>query len=288
MEKRTLGRTDLPVTVLAYGAMEIRKSQAEGVSDDEAERILNAVLDAGINFIDTAPDYGLSEQRIGKFISNRRTEYYLATKCGCNIDRDPGEPPHVWTRDRLLQNIETSLQRMKTDYVDIWQIHNADPAQVEAGDLLEVMEDVKRQGKVRHVAISSTLPHIDTYITFGAFDSYQIPYSALQREEEDSITRAADAGAGTIIRGGVAQGEPGAGRGSAERWDVWEKTRLDELRDDGESRSAFLLRFTISHPDMHTTIVGTKNPDHLAENIKAIEAGNLPAEVYAEAKKRLS
>lgn len=290
METRTLGRTGLDVTVLGYGAMAVRRTPEEGLSDDDAGQVLGAVLDEGINFVDTAPDYGLSEERIGKHISHRRAEYYLATKCGCNVPREVGEhiPSHIWNRETLLRNIELSLKRLKTDYVDIWQLHNAGVSDVEQGDLLQVMEDVKKQGKVRHVSISSTLPQIMTYVERGCFDTYQIPYSALQRDEEASITAAAESGAGTIIRGGVAKGEPGGDLATHDRWRTWTAAGLDDLRGEGESRSAFLLRFTISHPHMHTTIVGTQNLDHLAENLRAAEAGRLAADVYKEAKRRLS
>lgn len=293
MQKRTLGRTGLNVTVLGHGAMEIRGPRIWGgrpVTDDEAARILNAVLDAGINFIDTAWDYGLSEELIGKHISHRRDAFYLATKCGCSfVDKgDHDETPHIWTRDNLLHNIQTSLRRMKTDYVDIWQLHNPTPEDVTGGGLLKVMEDVKRQGKVRHIAISSTLPHLPTFLSWDVFDSFQIPYSGLERKHENAIGQVAAAGAGTIIRGGVAKGEPGAGVGSSQRWQVFEQADLDPLRETGESRSAFLLRFTISHPGVHTTIVGTKNPDHLRENVAAAGRGPLPAQVYEEAKRRLA
>ncbi len=287
MLKRRLGKTSLEVTVLGYGAMELRNEEAP--TDEQATRLLNAVLDAGINIIDTSPDYGLSEQRIGEAIAHRRDEYFLATKCGCNVPRadDEDAPRHVWTRSQLLHNIELSLQRMKTDHVDIWQLHNAGTDDVHEGELLEVMDQVKQQGKVRHVSISSTLPHISTFIDQGGFESYQIAYSALQRGEENSITAAAESGAGTIIRGGVAKGEPDDGLRSNDAWRIWDKADLDELRGDGESRTAFLLRFTITHPHMHTTIVGTKNPAHLAENLRALDAGPLPSDVYEQAKWRL-
>ena len=102
------------------------------------------------------------------------------------------------------------------------------------------------------------------------------------------ITAAAQSGAGTIIRGGVARGAPEeAGLGNRDRWARWAQAGLDELRAPEESRTAFLLRFTVTHPDTDTTIVGTMNPDHLAENLRAAEAGPLPPEVYAEAKRRL-
>ena len=292
MEKRNLGNTGLEVTLLGHGTTEIRGSRSwngRSVSDDEAERILHAVLDAGINLLDTAPDYGLSEAYIGRYISHRRDEYYLASKCGCTIvaNEDHDDYPHVWTRATLMHNIETSLQRMKTDYIDLWQPHNPPPGPFQAEALVEVMQRVVQQGKVRHIGISTTLPDIETFIDWGVFESFQIPYSALERREEHSISAAAAAGAGTIIRGGVAQGEPGAGRGKTETWTAWEKAQLDELRGAGESPTAFLLRFTISHPDMDTTIVATKNPAHLAENLQAVAAGPLPRELYAEAKRRL-
>ena len=89
LTKRTLGRTGLEVTDLAYGAMEVRGSRIWGgrpVSEEQAETILNAVLDSGINFIDTSNDYGRSEEFIGKYISHRRDQYYLATKCGCTVE----------------------------------------------------------------------------------------------------------------------------------------------------------------------------------------------------------
>jgi len=293
MEKRTLGKTNLSVSVLGHGAMEIRGPRIWGgrpVTDDEARIILNAVLDAGINFIDTAWDYGLSEEYIGKFIAHRRSEYVLATKCGCTwVDKgDHDETPHVWTRDNLRHNIETSLKRMKTDYIDIWQLHNPSPEQVEQEDLVAFMDEVKKEGKVRHVAISSTLPHLPVFLKWGVFETYQIPYSALERTHEDIIGQVAKAGCGVIVRGGIARGEPGEGLGGQDRWKKFEEAKLDELLAPGESRTTFLMRYTISHPGLHTTIVGTKKPEHLAENIKAVQAGSLSPDVYAEAKRRLT
>jgi aryl-alcohol dehydrogenase-like predicted oxidoreductase len=290
---RPLGRTGLNVTQLGFGAMEIRGPRIWGgrpVTEEQAETILNAVLDAGINFIDTSNDYGRSEEFIGKYIGRRRNEFTVATKCGCKVtnrDAQTDDTPHEWTRENLFRGLHESLERMKTDYIDIMQLHNPSVEQVEQGDLVAVLQEMKRQGKVRWIGCSSTLPHITTYISSGAFDTYQIPYSALERQHENVITQTAQAGAGIIDRGGVARGEPGVGHGHEDRWKKFEAANLDELRAPGESRSAFLLRFLISHPDIHTTIVGTLNPDHLRENVAIAQKGPLPADVYAEAKRRL-
>ena len=293
MEKRVFGRTGLELTVLGHGAMEIRGRRiwnGRPVEDSEAESILNAVLDSGINFVDTAYDYGRSEEYIGRYISHRRSEYILATKCGCTLEDkgDHDDTPHVWTKENLLHNIETSLKRMKTDYVDIWQLHNPSVEQVSEGQLLEVMDEVRAAGKARFISISSTFPHLSTFIDWKKFASFQIPYSGLERRHENAISAAAESGAGVIVRGGVARGEPGHGLGADDKWAIWKKAGLDELLEEGETPTAFLLRFTISHPGMHTTIVGTKNPEHLAENVRIAEKGALPDEVYEEAKRRLT
>jgi len=196
-----LGRTGLEVTVLGYGAMEIRGPRiwsGRDLTDDQADRILNAVLDAGINFIDTAYDYGRSEEYIGRFISRRRDEYYLATKCGCTVvdAGDHDETPHVWTRENITARLEESLRRMKTDYVDLLQLHNPSVEQVEQGDLVQVLKDLQAAGKTRWIGCSATLPHLATYVEWGVFDAFQIPYSALERRHEGWISRAAEAGAG--------------------------------------------------------------------------------------------
>lgn len=288
-----LGRTGLEVTRLGFGAMEIRGSRIWGgrpVTDDQAQAILNAVLDEGVNFIDTANDYGRSEELIGKFIAHRRQEYYLATKCGCKVtyrDEHADDTPHVWTRENLFRGLHESLERMKTDVIDIMQLHNPPVEETEKDNLVDALKEMQKQGKVRFISISTTLPHLPTYLEWGVFDTFQIPYSALERTHEEWISRSAEAGIGTIIRGGVARGEYGVGLGSQERWQKYEEAGLDALRQPGESRTAFLLRFTLTHPHVHTTIVGTLHPSHLRENIAAVQKGPLAADVYAEAKRRL-
>lgn len=293
IEKRPFGRSGLEVTALGYGAMEIRGPRIWGgrpVTEEQAETILNAVLDSGITFIDTANDYGRSEEFIGRFISSRREEFFLATKCGCTVvrkDESTDETPHVWTRDNLLRGIDESLARMRTNFVDLLQLHNPSVEQTEQNGLVAVLEEIRDSGRARLIGCSSTAPHLDTYISWGVFDAFQIPYSALERRHENAIARAHEAGAGVIVRGGVARGEPGVGLGGEDRWKKWEDARLDELLSPGETRTQWLLRFTLNHPGMSTNIVGTLNPDHLRENVQAAEMGPLPDDVYQEAKRRL-
>jgi aryl-alcohol dehydrogenase-like predicted oxidoreductase len=294
LERRVLGRTGLSVSVLGYGAMELRGDGVgprPPVAPADADRILNAVLDAGINLVDTSPDYGESEEHIGRAISHRRDEFVLASKCGCPLDPPYGAPrplPHVYTRENIVAAVERSLRRMRTDRLDVLQFHISPSKEVLDEDgAIETLVELREQGKIRFIGSSSTLPNLVDHIEMGAFDEFQIPYSALQREHEDVMTRAADAGAGIVVRGGVARGEPGEGQGSAKTWRLWDAAGLDDLLG-GMSRTDFMMRFTISHPALSTTIVGTVNPEHLARNVATATEGPLPAPVYEEAKRRLA
>jgi aryl-alcohol dehydrogenase-like predicted oxidoreductase len=278
---RTLGRTGLQVTQLGYGAMELRGSpRGRPIDDAQAEAVLKAVLSSGINYIDTSIDYGLSEERIGRFIGGRRPEYFLASKCGCAVVPKPpanasGPQPHVFTRENVIAGVEQSLRRLQTDYLDVVQFH-ASPtaATLEDHGALEALLELQRQGKVRFIGMSGTLPNLPEQIDMGVFDVFQIPYSAVQSEHEALISRAAAAGAGTVIRGGAAKGTA-------------EPDGVEDLLE-GASATEFILRLTLSHPDLHTTIVGTANVDHLQANLAAARKGPLPADVVAEAKRRLA
>ncbi len=307
LPKTTLGRTGLEVTKLGYGAMELRGGRGRRtrpLAAEAAQALLNGVLDAGITFIDTSPDYGQSEELIGEHISQRRDEFTLASKCGCPVDVTPPaagqRPPHVFTRENVRAGVEQSLRRMKTDHLDLVQFHISPSQQVlEENDAVESLRELQSEGKIRFLGMSGTLPHLTDHIAMGVFDAFQIPYSALERQHEQSISDAAKAGAGTIIRGGVARGIPAAENLDLERLpeffrqafkrrrDLWDDAKLDELLGD-MTRMEFMLRFTISHPDMSTTIVGTANPAHLADNVAAAKKGPLPDDVYADAKRRLA
>jgi aryl-alcohol dehydrogenase-like predicted oxidoreductase len=293
--RRTLGRTGLEVSTLGFGAMELR-GQPTGpeISDEDAGTLLNTVLDEGINFIDTSIDYGRSEELIGMFLAHRRSEYVLASKCGCVPDAPQGSE-HVHTAENIRRGVEHSLRTLNTDHLDLVQFHRSlTREEFETEGALEEVLVLRDEGKVRFVGVSAVLPNLHEQIDMGVFDAFQIPYSALQRDHEGVITRAADAGMGIIIRGGVARGAPEDWEGrryymvsNETMRDYWERARLDELLD-GVSRTAFMLRFTLSNPDLDTTIVGTSSIEHLQRNLAAAAAGPLPDDLLSEAKNRLT
>lgn len=292
MIKKTLGRTGLEVTQLGYGSMGQRGPRTWGVrvvSEEAAEVFLNRVLDAGINFIDTSPDYGISEERIGKYISSRRDEFYLATKCGCVYTQHENhlEIDHVWKKDVLERNLTTSLERLQTGHIDLLQFHGGDAETLQREGLIDALLKFRDQGLIRFIGMSNKIPNLVALIDLGVFDTFQIPYSCLAPEHGDLITRAAESGAGIIIRGGIAHGGPDAEIQRPALNDVWTQARLDELLPDGMSRAELILRYTLTHPHCHTTIVGTCDDDHLSANLAAAERGPLPDELYANVAERV-
>ena len=288
---RTLGRTGADVTILSYGAMELRgRPRGPEIADEDAGRLLNAVLDGGINLIDTSPDYGRSEELIGSYIGHRRDEFFLASKCGCPLELPADAPPpypHDYSPGNVRADVEQSLRRLRTDRLDLVQVHmSPSKATLEENHTVETLKDLQAEGKVRFIGMSGILPNLPDHIAMGVFDVFQIPYSAVQRDHEELITEAADAGAGTFIRGGAARGaasedknwqtgplsqDPGVGQRN------WETSGIaDLLSEAGMSNMEFVLRFTLSHPGLSTTIVGTSNPAHLASNIAVAERGRFP------------
>jgi aryl-alcohol dehydrogenase-like predicted oxidoreductase len=302
MQTRRLGRTGADVTILGYGAMELRGvAHASAIVDSAAGRLLNEVLDGGINLIDTSIDYGRSEELIGRYLGHRREEYFLASKCGCLLGSPPAgaKPPfpHDWSAANVRAGIEQSLRRLDTDHLDLVQVHmSPSRAQMEAGQTIETLMAMRDEGKTRFIGMSGILPNLPDHIAMGIFDVFQIPYSVVQREHEDLITAAAQAGAGTLIRGGVARGGPAEDKSWAQRplglppgegQRRWDSAALDDVLG-GMPRHEFVLRFTLSHPDLSSTIVGTSNPEHLRANLAIAAKGPLPADLYEQVKKQLS
>ena len=302
IQTRTLGRTGADVTILGYGAMELRGlPRGPEIDDDSAGRLLNAVLDGGINLIDTSPDYGRSEELIGRYLGHRRDEFFLASKCGCLLELPTDVPPpypHDYSPENIRADVEQSLRRLRTDRLDLVQVHmSPSRSQLEENHTVETLNELRAEGKVRFIGMSGILPNLPEHIAMNAFDVFQIPYSAVQREHEDLVTEAAGKGAGTLIRGGAARGAPSeeknwrtgplsqpAGVGQRN----WEASGIEDLLgESGLTRMEFVLRFTLSHPGLSSTIVGTSDIAHLDGNIAIAERGPLPGDLYAEARKRL-
>jgi len=143
MEKRRLGKTDMDVSVLGFGGSEIGYEHA---APETVAELLNSALDAGLNVIDTAECYYNSEELVGQAVSNRRKEFYLFTKCGHPHGMESGAN---WSRDSILKSIERSLERLKTDRLDLVQLHSCSESTLRKGEVIDALQTARERGHTR-------------------------------------------------------------------------------------------------------------------------------------------
>jgi hypothetical protein len=279
MEKRAFGQTDMQVSILGFGGAEIG---FEGASPETVERLLGSAIDAGLNVIDTAECYKTSEELIGRTMSHRRGDYYLFTKCGHASGLD-GED---WDPNMLEASIDRSLKRLRTDYVDLLQLHSCSKELLERGEVIEVLRKAKEAGKTRYIGYSGDREAALYAVRCGAFDSLQTTVNiADQQAIELTIPEAARRGMAVIAKRPVANAAWKTGRRPDNGyhqpyWERLQQLRYDFLQDDLETSVGTALRFTLSIPGVCTAIVGTSKPDRWAQNARQLEAGMLPADRY--------
>ena len=300
MKTRKLGRTDLEVSEIGFGALEIGRPWGLPIEGDfaipserDVEVLLDRLLELGINFIDTAPAYMLSEERLGRLLKHRRKELYLASKCGEYFDGY--ESRYDFSTAGTLQFIEASLKRLKTDYFDLVQIH-CGPDEVETirrGEALEGMLRAKRQGKARWVGASCEVDGARAALEMNAYDVLQLPYNLLCRSIEgndpsgDSVlSRAARLGVGIIAREPLARGKLTHKIRQAPDGDAAvQKARAFlanlEQRGVGTPLSQIAIQFVLRRPEVGMVLVGTRNARHLEDAVQAA-ARPLDTELLAE------
>lgn len=285
LERRKLGKTGLEVTVIGFGSLEIGRDWGLGSEDErkrpteeEAARVLHGVLDEGINLIDTARAYHLSEERIGNALAARRREFILATKCG-----EHSEEPKTYydfTYEAVRDSIDLSLRLLQTHYIDLMQIHfGPDPARVLAtGDTLRAMREAQDAGKIGFLGASPPPEIIDACIESGGFDVIQVDYNLIDRSAEALIKKAAEHDMGVLVRSGLARGalSPRILRtdDAVVRAQVEPLLRL--VDGDATRLPALAIAFLHNNPAVSSILVGSKRLDNIKANIQALHAGVEP------------
>ena len=300
MEYRTLGRTGVKVSAHCLGSMMF--GPWGNTDEDECVRMIHTALDAGINFVDTADVYseGRSEEIVGKALKGRRDQVVLATKVHGEMGKGPNEQGN--SRLWIMREVESSLRRLGTDHIDLYQIHRPEP-ETDIEETLGALTDLVRQGKVRYLG-SSTFPAfqiVDAHWTserrgLERFVCEQPPYSIFVRHIEWDVLpvcRRYDMGvivwsplAGGWLSGKYRRGaEPPPDsrarryveRGSpiAARYDVSRaenQRKLDVVEDlanladkAGTSLTPMAIAFTLAHPAVTSAIIGPRTPDQLRE-----------------------
>jgi len=283
MEKRRLGKTDMDVSVLGFGGAEIG---FESASLDAVEKLLKSALDAGLNVIDTGECYRGSEELIGQAVSDRREDFYLFTKCGHPHGM---ESSANWSQASLLQSIERSLGRLKTDRLDIVHLHSCSESELRKGEAIKALQTARERGYTRYIGYSGDSRAAHFAVECGAFDTLQTSISIADQEAiELTVPLAHEKQMGVIAKRPIANAAWKTGHKPIqgyhhEYWERLRKLNYEFLRNaDLEKAIGIALRFTLSVPGVQTAIVGTKKPERWQENAKLLEAGPLSeAEFHA-------
>ena len=285
MEKRDFGKTGLRVSLLGFGLYEIR-SLAGSAGAEEAGRLLNAALDAGINFLDTAGCYGNSEELIGGAVAHRRDEYVLATKCG---DATDGLAARPWTAEAVEESINRSLRRLKTDRLDLVQLHSCGADVLQQGDVTDALVRARDAGKTRFIGYSGDEDAALWAIESGIFDALQTSLNIVDQHAHSRLLKPAEKrGMGVIIKRPVANVAWSSGGASSSLPGDYPR-RWQAIAEPGPIPGApqdpihLALGFVFAHPEVDTAIVGTSNLSHLRSNIELMERGvSIPSETVEE------
>jgi aryl-alcohol dehydrogenase-like predicted oxidoreductase len=239
---------------------------------------LNRALDAGLNVIDTAECYYNSEELIGQAVSNRRKEFYLFTKCGHPHGM---ESSANWSKDSILESVTRSLQRLKTDRLDLLQLHSCSEAELRKGEVIDALQTAREKDYTRYIGYSGDSRAAHFAVESGAFDTLQTSINIADQEAIDlALPLAREKQMGVIAKRPIANAAWKTGHRPIDSYhhEYWERLRklnFDFVRGDLNRSVSIALRFTLSVPGVHTAIVGTKKPERWSQNAQVLEAGPL-------------
>ena len=251
MNQRTLGQTGLPVSPIGFGAFKIGRNlkikypQPYDLPDEAtACRLLNAVLDMGVTYIDTAPAYGLSEERIGRAVSHRRSEFTLSTKVGETFA--DGQSNYDYSADAICNSIHRSITLLQTDVLDLVNVHSQgdDSAILNETDVVDTLLGLKQQGLIKAIGMSGkTVEGARQSLAWA--DVIMVEYHLDDSSHESVIAEAARQGVGVVVKKGLAAGHLSA--------------------NDA-------IRFVLENPHVDSLIIGGLNPEHIRTNVAVAAA----------------
>ncbi len=286
MEKRKFGKTELETTVLGFGGAEIGHERAE---QNTVTQLLNEALDAGLNSIDTAAAYLASEQMIGEAVGHRRKEFNLFTKCGAL----EGFTRYDWSKNGILETVRQSLKNLKTDYLDLVQLHSCDTEILRRGECVEGLQRAVELGYTRYFGYSGDSQDARFAVEMNVFDSLQTSINIADQEAiELTVPLAVERKMGVIAKRPIANAvwkhqEKPENTYVQEYWERIQKLKYEFVSEQDVPNSiGTALRFTLSVPGVSTAIVGTTRPQRWQENADYLRAGNLSAEEFEAIRNR--
>lgn len=278
MEYRKLGKTGLEISVLGFGASPLG-NVFETVDEAEGARAVHYAIDRGVNFFDVAPFYGatLAEQRLGRALGGKRQDIYLATKCGRY-----GLTEFDFRYERVISSIDESLRRLKTDYIDIYQLHDIEFVEKEIilNEAIPAALKVKEMGKARFIGITGLpvryLAHIAQQVDVDTVLSWA-HYNLLEDEINDELVPLSKEkgfglmNAGPLLQRILSDSKPPDWHRSPPEVKQSQQALLQICGDYGLQLSDVAIKFATNHPDIATTIVGMCNTTEVKRNLDALD-----------------
>jgi aryl-alcohol dehydrogenase-like predicted oxidoreductase len=286
MLNRPFGKTGLSVSVLGFGGAPAAHTKADA---DATATVVNQLLDAGVNLIDTATNYPGSEPFIGEYLSHRRKEYVLVSKTGRQVvdSITTGEP---WSAELVTTSIERSLRTMKTDHLDVMMLHTCDLPTLQKGEAFGALVKARDAGKVKFIGYSGDN---ETAAIACAMPDVAVVETSVNYCDQANIDRvlpvARANNIGLIAKRPVANAAWLGPTGRPGFYDKYASEYVKRAAAMGITAEEFgitadqwpelALRFTLSFPEVSTAIVGTTNPKNSKANIEAAKKGPLPGDV---------
>jgi len=302
MQYRTLGKTGLKVSVIGLGTM-VHAGHFGPMKDEESLAAIDIALEAGVNFIDTSDAYGAgySETLLGNALKGRRDKVILATKGG-NVMVGPNRGKRIFAPQYIDDVLHGSLQRLQTEWIDLYQLHNPDVEVIARGEVWELLERRKKEGKIRHYGVSiNTMAEGIAAAKGGLAETIQVEYNLLQQEPAQEIfPLAQSANVGVIARiplkrgiltGKLTQADEQRFQGDDVRARSFkgeafakELAKAERLRflvhGPVKTLGQAALAFCVAHPAVSVTIPGARNEQQMRENAAAGDM-TIPAEDLA-------
>jgi aryl-alcohol dehydrogenase-like predicted oxidoreductase len=283
MDRRTLGKTGLQVSTIGFGGASIGFLDTD---QDQVARLLATLLDGGVNVIDTAAYYKNSEQLIGNAIGHRRREYILISKCGTKLPEISAAP---YTSELITFTVDRALRNLRTDHLDVMLLHSADLPTLQKGDALDAVMKARDAGKIRFAGVSADNEAAAYAATLPDVTVLETTISIADQANIDTVLPAAQQHqVGVIAKRPLANGawDPAAipdyfrnyAKVYIERFQQMQLTpeQFDFDSSDAEAWPELMLRFTLSHPAVHTAIIGMTEIDHATANIRHATRGPFP------------
>jgi aryl-alcohol dehydrogenase-like predicted oxidoreductase len=292
-----LGKSGLRVSEIAFGGVEIGmpygigiRSEADMLQEKEAVHLLNRSLDEGINFFDTARMYGDSERLMGIAFASKREQVLISSKCRHFRDQQGNLPTRGQVAQVINQSVEESLRALRTDYLDLYMLHQADLEILKHEEVIDAFLALKFAGKVRSIGASTyTLSESTEAVESGVWEVVQLPFNLLDQRQVAVFDAAAERGVGLVIRSVLLKGLLSErGKCLPEPLEQIER-HIEKLADLAGSLGLDLptlaIRFALSFDAVSSVLVGIDQENYLLHAVEAARKSQLEEEVFDTGKR---